>query len=162
MTNYGKLIDGVEITPLKIFPDDRGAVMRMMRNDDPNFERFGEIYFSSVYPNAVKAWHIHRRMTLNYAVVLGKIELVLFDEQRGLSPTRNMVNVLRIDGYPNYDHYVIVKIPPMVWNGFRSIGGGVAIVANCSTEPPSPDEIMRIAPKDFRLHYDWGKYDYAW
>lgn len=161
MNDYGKLIDGVEVRPLKIFPDERGSVMRMMRNDDPNFEKFGEIYFSSVNNHSVKAWHIHRSMVLNYAVVYGKIELVLYD-QREMSPTSEMVNVFRMDGYPDYKHYVIVKIPPRVWNGFRSISGGTSIVANCSTEPPSPDEMGRIPPKDFHLYYDWGPHDYAW
>jgi dTDP-4-dehydrorhamnose 3,5-epimerase len=161
MTEYGRLIEGVEITPLKTFVDDRGVVMRMMRNDDPTFERFGEIYFSTVRNNAVKAWHLHRRMTLNYAVVYGEIELVLFDE-RPISKTYKMVNVLRLDGFPFFKHYVRVRIPPLVWNGFRSISGGDSIVANCSTEPPSPDEMVRITPKDFPLYYNWGDYNFAW
>ncbi len=31
-----------------------------------HFQRFGEIYFSAVHPGAVKAWHMHRKMVLNY------------------------------------------------------------------------------------------------
>ena len=31
--------------------------MHMLRADEPHFERFGEIYFSLVYPGGVKAWH---------------------------------------------------------------------------------------------------------
>jgi len=42
--------------------------MHMLRADDPGFTSFGEIYFSRVYPGVVKGWHIHDRMTLNYAV----------------------------------------------------------------------------------------------
>ena len=45
--------------------------MHMLRCDAPHFERFGEIYFSGVNPGAIKAWHIHREMTLNYAVPVG-------------------------------------------------------------------------------------------
>ena len=48
------MIDGVLIKPLKKIPDERGTIMHMMRNDDPNFEKFGEIYFSTVYPGDVK------------------------------------------------------------------------------------------------------------
>ena len=61
--------------------------MHMMRADDPLFEQFGEIYFSTVYPGAIKGWHMHKEMTLNYAVVLGMIKLVLYDEREG-SPTK--------------------------------------------------------------------------
>jgi len=30
--------------------DERGKIMHMLRNDDPDFEAFGEIYFSIIYP----------------------------------------------------------------------------------------------------------------
>ena len=43
------LIEGVVITPLKQIPDERGNVMHMFRSDDPEFEKFGEIYFSVIF-----------------------------------------------------------------------------------------------------------------
>ena len=64
-----KLIDGVKITPLKQIIDERGKVMLMMRNDDRFYKKFGEIYFSCTHPGVVKAWHMHKRMTLNYAII---------------------------------------------------------------------------------------------
>ena len=81
------LIEGVRVVPLKQIPDERGKVMHMLRADDPHFERFGEIYFSTVYAGVVKGWHLHERMTINYAVPVGAIKLVLFDDREG-SPTR--------------------------------------------------------------------------
>jgi dTDP-4-dehydrorhamnose 3,5-epimerase len=84
------MIEGVLIHPLRKIPDERGVVMHMLRCDDPHFERFGEIYFSVVYPGVVKGWHVHSRMTLNYAVVSGVIKLVLYDD-RADSPTRGEV-----------------------------------------------------------------------
>ena len=71
------MIDGVLIHSLRQIPDERGKIMHMLRCDDPHFEQFGEIYFSVVYPGVIKGWHIHRAMTLNYAVVSGMIKLVL-------------------------------------------------------------------------------------
>ena len=62
------MIDGVIIAPLKQILDERGKVMHMLKATDPVFKSFGEIYFSCIYPNVVKAWHIHHEMTLNYAV----------------------------------------------------------------------------------------------
>ena len=67
------LVRGVEIHPLKVIADDRGAVLHMLRADAPHFRGFGEIYFSAVNPGAIKAWHIHQEMTLNYACVSGMI-----------------------------------------------------------------------------------------
>ena len=89
------MIEGVVVKKLEIIPDERGSVMHMLRSDDPEFEAFGEIYFSTVYPGVVKGWHLHRRMTLNYAVVAGMIKLVLFDS-RPSSPTKERVEELFI------------------------------------------------------------------
>ena len=73
------MIEGVITTPLKQIPDDRGMVMHMLRRDSKNFSKFGEIYFSTDYPDKVKGWHLHKKMTLNYAVIFGEIKLVLYD-----------------------------------------------------------------------------------
>ena len=75
------MIEGVEVIPLRQIVDDRGKIMHMMRADSPYFEKFGEIYFSTVHPGVVKGWHIHKSMTLNYAVVHGTIKLVLYDDR---------------------------------------------------------------------------------
>jgi len=81
------MIDGVQVIPLKTILDERGMVRHMIRRTDPHFSRFGEIYFSVIFPGAIKAWHRHRKMELNYAVVSGNIKLVLWDGRKG-SPTR--------------------------------------------------------------------------
>ena len=47
-------IEGVIIQNLKIISDNRGSVLHMLRNDSENFTKFGEIYFSTAYPNKVK------------------------------------------------------------------------------------------------------------
>ena len=84
------MIQGVSIHPLKQIPDERGKVMHMLRRDDPWFEKFGEIYFSVVYPGVIKGWHLHKVMVLNYAVVSGAIKLVLYDDRDG-SPSKGEV-----------------------------------------------------------------------
>ena len=75
------MIEGVRVTNLKIIKDDRGSVMHMLRCDDSIFSKFGEIYFSTVNPNSIKAWHLHKEATLNYACIAGKIKLVLYDNR---------------------------------------------------------------------------------
>ena len=68
------MIEGVEIIPLKRIQDERGMVMHMLKRTDPHFVEFGEIYFSVIHPGVIKAWHLHSRMTINYAVVVGNLE----------------------------------------------------------------------------------------
>jgi dTDP-4-dehydrorhamnose 3,5-epimerase len=145
------MIDGVVVVPLKRIPDERGVVMHMLRRTDPHFLEFGEIYFSTAYPGVVKGWHRHSRMTLNYAVPCGAIKLVLFDAREG-SPTCGEVSEL----FVGESNYVLVQIPPGIWNGFKCVGTDTAIVANCATLPHDPAEIDRIDPTDSRIPYDWA------
>jgi dTDP-4-dehydrorhamnose 3,5-epimerase len=144
-------IHDVRVTPLRRIPDERGAVFHMLREDDPHFERFGEVYFSLVYPGAVKGWHIHRRMTLNYAVPVGMVKLVCYDDREG-SPTRDTVQELHVGEL----NYVLVTIPPHVWNGFKGEGVRPALVANCATHPHEPREIERLDPSSDEIPYDWA------
>ena len=144
------MIDGVLVKPLKQIPDERGKIMHMLRADDPNFEKFGEIYFSVVYPGVIKGWHLHKAMTLNYAVVSGMIKLVLYDD-RPASPTRGELQELFI----GEDNYCLVRIPPGIWNGFKGIGTARAIVANCATLAHDPDEILRMDPFTDKIPYKW-------
>lgn len=144
------MIDGVIVTPLKQILDERGKVMHMLRADSPAFTQFGEIYFSCVYPGAIKAWHIHKVMTLNYAVPHGRIKFVLYDD-RPASPTRGEVQ----EFFLGPDNYCLVTVPPMVWNGFKGIGDETAIVSNCASIPHDPGEIERKPAFDPGIPYDW-------
>jgi dTDP-4-dehydrorhamnose 3,5-epimerase len=54
------------------------------------------------------------------------------------------------------DNYVLVTVPPGVWNGFKGIGAKPALVANCATEPHDPEEIVRLDPLSGKIPYDWG------
>lgn len=145
------MIEGVVIVPLKTFLDERGMVRHMMKCTDPHFEKFGEIYFSTIFPGAIKGWHVHRKMELNYAVVSGNIKLVLYDAREASKTYRELQEV-----FVGEDNYVLVKVPPHVVNGFVSIGNEKAIVANCATIPHDPSEIERIDPFDPDIGYDWS------
>jgi len=145
------MIKGVLIKPLSQFTDERGKIMHMLRADEPHFEQFGEIYFSVVYPEVVKGWHLHKEMTLNYAVILGMVKLVLYDPRED-SPTKGEIQELFI----GEDNYVLVKIPPGIYNGFKGIGTKPAIVANCATLPHRPEEMERLDPFNNDIPYDWG------
>ncbi|OGX45996.1 MAG: dTDP-4-dehydrorhamnose 3,5-epimerase [Omnitrophica WOR_2 bacterium RIFCSPLOWO2_12_FULL_51_8] len=145
------MIEGVRITPLRQILDERGKVMHMLKVGDPAFQQFGEIYFSCVHPGAIKGWHIHKEMTLNYAVPHGNIKFVLYDE-RPNSPTQGEIQEI----FMGPDNYCLVTVPTMVWNGFKGIGKEMAVVANCATIPHSPDEIDRRDPFDPSIPYDWA------
>jgi dTDP-4-dehydrorhamnose 3,5-epimerase len=145
------MIDGVKIKPLSKISDERGMIMHMLRCDDPDFEKFGEIYFSTVYPGVVKGWHEHTRQVQNYAVIQGMIKLVLYDA-RPRSPTyKELMEIVTGE-----DNYQLIRIPAGIINGFKGIGTGTAIVANCATIPHEPDEMKRYDPSGDKVPYDWN------
>ncbi|OGZ28580.1 MAG: dTDP-4-dehydrorhamnose 3,5-epimerase [Candidatus Nealsonbacteria bacterium RIFOXYC1_FULL_40_7] len=145
------MIDGVVITPLAQIRDERGKVMHMMSVKSKVFKKFGEIYFSCVYPGIVKGWHLHKKMILNYAVPYGKIKLVLYDPRKE-SKTKGQFMEIFLDP----DNYQLVTVPPGVWNGFRGLGTQMSIVANCASIPHDPAEIVRIPSDDPGIGYDWS------
>jgi len=143
-------IEGVVVKSLKKIPDERGCIFHMLRCDDPEFKKFGEIYFSLVYPGVIKGWHLHKDMTLNYAVVHGMIKLVLYDGREN-SSTRGRIMELFI----GEENYSLVQIPPGIWNGFKGVSRSFAIIANCATIPHDPEEIIRMDPFHDSIPYDW-------
>jgi dTDP-4-dehydrorhamnose 3,5-epimerase len=150
-TAKAEAIHDVLIVPLRQICDERGKVMHMLRCDDPHFRQFGEIYFSTIFPGIVKAWHIHSEMTLNYACVSGMIKLVLYDDRANSPSLGNIQEIVMGDS-----SYCLVSIPPGVWNGFKCVGPSTAILANCSTLPHSKDEIRRVDPLNNEIPYDWN------
>ena len=144
------MIEGVITTPLKQIPDDRGMVMHMLRRDSKNFSKFGEIYFSTVYPDKVKGWHLHKKMTLNYAVIFGEIKLVLYDV-RPNSKTKGEIQ----EFFLSPKNYKLITVPPLIWNGFMGMGDKTSIVANCADLPYDDTEIERKSPLDDDIFYNW-------
>ena len=145
------MIDGVKIIPLAQITDERGKVMHMLKATDPHFITFGEIYFSTAWPGAIKGWHVHTSMTINNAVVSGWAKLVMYDMRDG-SPTKGEIQEV----YIGEDNYVLVQIPPGIANGYKAYGNKPVILANCATEPHRPDEIVRIDPFTPDIPYDWA------
>ena len=144
------MIEGVKITPLKQIFDERGKVMHMLRTDSEIFQQFGEIYFFCTNPGSVKAWHLHKEMTLNYAVIFGEIKFVLYDD-RPTSKTKGVVE----EYFLSPENYCLITVPPFIWNGFKGIGEKVSIVANCATIPHDPNEIERKYFQDQSIPYNW-------
>lgn len=145
------MIDGVLVVPLRRIPDERGTISHMLKHSDPHFRGFGEIYFSSIHPGVVKGWHRHDPAWLNYACVAGAIKLVLYDE-RPASPTHGELMEL----FLGQDQHLLVQIPPLVWNGFKAVGPGTALVANCCTHEHGAFRSERLPPHGSHIPYDWA------
>ena len=145
------IIDGVRIIQLRQIIDERGKIMHMMKSTDEHFEKFGEIYFSTCWPNTIKAWHIHQKMTVNNAIVSGRAKLVIYDSREESKTKGNLMEI-----FLGEDNYKLVQIPPGLANGYKSYGDKLTILANCASLPHDPDEMIKIDPFKNDIPYDWG------
>ena len=145
------MIDGVKIIPLRQIVDERGKIMHMLKATDDHFITFGEIYFSCAWPGTIKAWHVHKSMTINNAVISGRAKLVLYD-LRESSPTKGALQEI----FLGEDNYVLVQVPPGIANGYKAYGDKLVILANAATEPHDPAEMMRMDIFSPHIPYDWS------
>jgi dTDP-4-dehydrorhamnose 3,5-epimerase len=151
-----KLIQGVNVKPLKLIADERGYLMEMMRSDDPFFQKFGQSYVSVAYPGVVKGWHFHKVQTDHFVIVKGMMKVVLYDQREG-SPTKGLVN----EFFMGEKNPILVTIPPGVVHGMKGIGTEPAMLVNVPTELykyDKPDE-YRIDPHKNDIPYDWDRKD---
>ena len=152
----GGLIAGFGVRRAKVIPDERGRLGEILRADDPWFEKFGQVYFTTTYPGVVKAWHYHRRQTDHFYVIQGAVKVALYDGRED-SPTRGTVHELYLGEHcPG-----LVRIPPGVQHGWMCVGQVEALIVNVVSEPynyKSPDE-FRTHPHENDIPYDWTRRD---
>jgi dTDP-4-dehydrorhamnose 3,5-epimerase len=144
------VISGVQLLDLKQVHDERGSVARMLSSKDPWFSGFGEIYFSTIHPNAVKAWRKHKIMTANYACIEGVVRIVLYDD-RLESKTFGELNEFILS--PN--NYKLLVIAAGIWSGFMGLGEKTSIIANCASIVHDDNEVERIPYNSKDIIYNW-------
>ena len=150
------MIDGVKVKQLKVMPDERGRLMEVLRADDPEFIKFGQVYMTTGYPGVVKAWHFHKKQYDNFACLKGMMKVVLYDSREG-SSTKGEVNEFFLGEHNN----ILLQIPPFVYHGFKCISDTEAMIINCCTEMydrAEPDE-YRLPPHGGDIPYDWSRKD---
>tara|TARA_B100000575_G_scaffold231791_1_gene192977 strand:- start:881 stop:1321 length:441 start_codon:yes stop_codon:yes gene_type:complete len=145
------MIDGVTITELDKIKDHRGTIFPMLRSDAKIFKSFGEIYFSTIFNNSIKAWHLHKKAILNYACIKGQVKLVLFDDRKD---SKSYGEHAEYTLTPK--NYFLITIPPYIWNGFIGLDKSESIVANCISLPHDESEMVRRKHNDKYFKYDWG------
>jgi len=152
----GEVIDGVAVRGTRVLPDERGRLGEIFRADDPWFEKFGQVYFTTTYPGIVKAWHYHKIQTDLFYVIKGTVKVALYDDRKD-SPTRGAVNELYLGEHcPG-----LLRIPPGVQHGWMCVSESEAYIVNIPSEVynrNNPDE-FRTHPHDNHIPYDWTRKD---
>jgi len=119
--------------PLRVIAVPGGDVMHAMKASDPGFQGFGEAYFSIVHRGTVKGWKRHNRMTLNFVVPCGDIQVSVFDD------SERCHTVFRL-GTGRPETYGRLCIPPGLWVAFGGLGDPLNLLLNLASIPHDPTE----------------------
>ena len=156
MNTPKKLIEGVTSRDLRLIPDERGRLMEILRADDKEFAKFGQVYVTTTYPGVVKAWHYHKLQDDNMTVLKGMAKIVLYDAREN-SPTNGLINEFFVGEH----NPMLIHVPQGVLHGWKCVSETEAIVINTVTEPydyKNPDE-YRLPYSSEEIPYDWGRKD---
>jgi dTDP-4-dehydrorhamnose 3,5-epimerase len=141
------MLAGMVKSELKILKSDSGSVYHGVKNNDKGFNIFGEVYFSSVKKNIIKAWKLHKKMTLNLFVPVGSVQFVFIDARKG-SQTYNKRFEITLSQNP----YSRLTVPPMIWFGFKGIEKELNLICNVADIAHDPDEVIRKKLNEIK----WG------
>jgi len=145
-----KKIKGVQVTRLKIFKDNKGSILHMIKKNSKVFKSFGEIYFSTINPGIIKGWNLHKKMTINLVCIKGKVKIVLYDDRKN-SKTFKRINEFEL----SRKKYFLLTIPPKIWCGFKNLHKGETILANCASIQHSAGEMEKRSNEDKLIPYKW-------
>jgi len=138
------ILKDIKITKLSTFEVDGGNVLHAIKSDDVGYVGLGEVYFSYVNHKAIKAWKLHKRMTLNLVVPLGKVRFVFCDPLR--------VGNYRVEDIGE-ENYVRLTVPPNIWFGFQGISEQPSLVTNIADLKHDVNEVTRKEIAEFC--YKW-------
>ena len=147
------IIEGVAVKGLTTHADERGFFRELIRSEDDFFrEGFGQWSHSLMFDGVIKAWHFHRIQTDWWYVVSGVMRVGLCD-MRLDSPTHGMTMDFLVG---DLQVPVVVKIPPGVAHGCKTVQGPVQLLYMTS-HTYNPDDEIRIAYDDPEIEFDWLK-----
>jgi len=143
------MLDGMSKTDLNIIKLESGSILHALKNTDLGFIEFGEVYFSTVVKDVVKAWKLHQKMTLNLVVPVGSV-LFCFRDLREKSKTYNKTYKIILSQEP----YFRLTVPPGIWFGFKGLSNRLNLVCNVADIIHDPDEVLRKEINEIDI--DWS------
>jgi dTDP-4-dehydrorhamnose 3,5-epimerase len=148
------LIDGVQIEPAALWPDDRGFFMEVVRFGKGLVSAFPsattQVSTALTLPGAIKAFHFHLRQTDLWLPVRGMLQVALVDLRPG-SRTFGAKNTIYVGELRPWR----VLIPPGVGHGYKVIGMEPAQLVYLTDRFYDPEDEGRIPHDEPEIDYDW-------
>lgn len=149
-----KLIAGVRIAPLALWPDDRGYFLEVQRFGQGLAAEFSarstQVSAAVNYAGTIKGFHYHRHQTDCWTPVSGLLQVVLVDLREG-SATFGARNTIYAGALRPWQ----ILIPPGVGHGYKVVGAEPAMLVYLTDRFYDPSDEGRIPYDDPHIHYDW-------
>jgi dTDP-4-dehydrorhamnose 3,5-epimerase len=147
MKNFSN-IDGLILTELDVISVPEGDVLHGMKNKEPGYFGFGEVYFSTIKYNSIKAWKRHKEMNMNLVVPVGEVRFVIYDDRKN-SLTFNKFQEIIL----SRSNYFRLSVPPMLWLGFQGVATNESMILNVADICHDPCEVDKVNLSKFK--YNW-------
>ena len=139
------MADLVTVTPLLYNADDRGELAELLREDDSDFSRFGQVYAVRSYKaGTIRGLHVHEKLSDWFVVVKGSARFRFFDEigneESVVASERTLIRIC---------------VPAGVIHGWVALEDDTVMISIAS-EPYCG--IGRHGPKD-EIRYPYNKFD---
>ena len=129
----------------QVIENEKGKVRKILSKSDRVFNEFGEIYYSEVITNQVKAWKCHTRMQSILSVAYGAVKFVTVSIE-GLDYSFKEFLIDDMSGE-------ILVIPSNNWFGFKGIQKYKSVIMNFADIQHDPNECITKPITGF--DYEW-------
>lgn len=102
-------MDEIKLSDLQKIDGDLGSVYHIYRDINVKVK---EVYLSTVKAGKTKGWKLHKKMTLNLAVVKGDVKFYV----------ENPVTEARSEFIIGDSNYKRLTVPPNFWVAFQGLG----------------------------------------
>ena len=151
------LIEGIQIEPLQIYPDDRGFFCELARLGQglaakmvPDEQRKIQVSLTLTYPGTIKAIHYHAEQSDLWAPVSGMVQVFLYDLRRH-SSTFGAINTIFAGRLQPWE----ILIPPGVAHGYKALGVEPIQLLYFTDRHYNPADELRLPYDHPDIAYDW-------
>jgi dTDP-4-dehydrorhamnose 3,5-epimerase len=151
LNNQKNLIKDVILRPLKVNRDPRGFLVETLKTDWVDVFGlslpFAQTYYSITESGVARdedRWHVHPTQVDRFIFPRGEAVVGLYDPRED-SPTKGMVNLVKMGEDNGDEGQFLLLIPSKVMHGFLAVGKTPTMIINYPTLLYNPAEEGRVS-----------------
>ena len=137
------ILDKITVTKLETFDNIDGNVMRGIRNLNSKIIT-GELYFSWINNNSIKAWKKNCTSSSRFIVPCGLVKFVFFSSNKESLLREEIIGESR---------YSLIEIPSNIWYGFKGISKNPSLICNLIEDVHNKNNMKNKNLEE--INYNW-------